>query len=156
MEIAGPASGRMLPTLVLRGPQGEEVPLWRYRARCPLVILVHRGPTDLPWVRTFAARYADFHEAQAEVLAVGPEPLLGLPFPTLLDHGGRLAAALALQPPAIMVADRPGEVWAAWGDATLESLPDPDEVRSWLEYAMSECRECFCCELVWPAELMGR
>jgi hypothetical protein len=22
----------------------------------------------------------------------------------------------------------------------------------WLEYTLSECRECFCCELAWPED----
>jgi hypothetical protein len=29
-------------------------------------------------------------------------------------------------------------------------LPDAAALAGWLEYALSECRECFCCELAWP------
>jgi hypothetical protein len=55
------------------------------------------------------------------------------------------------------VADRPGEIWAAWGATRVEppELPGADELVTWLEYAQSECRECFCCERVWPPELSG-
>src|SRR5690606_12625807 len=114
----------------------------------------HRGETDLPWINAIAARYADIKAAGAEVLAVGPSALASLPFPSLLDQPGRLAASLGLEVPAVIVADRPGEVWAAWGAGDPASLPSPDDILAWLEYAQSESRECACGDLVWPAELM--
>jgi hypothetical protein len=92
------------------------------------------------------------------VLAIGPAPLADLPYPVLLDPAARLAAALrklgVLPPgggPALLIVGRTGEIWAAWSGADA-ALPDVAEITSWLEYTLSECRECFCCELAWPED----
>lgn len=72
-----------------------------------------------------------------------------LPYPVILDPTNRLARALDLPLPAILIVGRTGELWAAWG-GDHAALPDVTEINSWLDYSLSECRECFCCELAWP------
>ncbi|HEY7064487.1 MAG TPA: redoxin domain-containing protein [Chloroflexota bacterium] len=151
-QLLGPSSGRLLPSLELAFADGRPAPLWDYRGRGPLVVFLHEAP-DCARCRArlaeLAAAHAGYREVGAQALAVGRGAPPGLPYPALLDPAGRLAAALGLPLPALLVVGRTGEVWAAWGGAH-DALPDTAEIAGWLEYALSECRECFCCELAWP------
>ncbi len=162
-RLAGPSSGRMLPSLELRFADGRPAPLWEFRGRGPLVVFLHQAPACAACaarLAELAAGHPHYRELGAQVLAVGREAVAGLPFPLLLDPGQRLAAALRQEGilpqaglPALLVVGRTGEVWAAWAGAHAV-LPAAAEIESWLEYALSECRECFCCERAWPEEWM--
>jgi peroxiredoxin len=158
-NLTGPSSGRLLPSLELAHADGSRAPLWEYRGRGPLLVYLHAAP-DCADCRTrlaaLAAAHPGYRELGAQVLAVGAQAVPSLPYPVLLDPGGRLAAALVAAsvlptaaPPALLVVGRTGEIWAAWAGAHA-ILPDAAEIAGWLEYALSECRECFCCELAWP------
>jgi peroxiredoxin len=194
-QLAGPSSGRLLPSLELQHADGRPAPLWEYRGRGPLVVFLHAASgcaACAARLAELAAAHASYRELGAQVLAIGaalPYPATAapalfdhgattpdrtpavsslhgspehdtaptsLPYPVLLDPRGRLADALAhagvlpaAATPALLVVGRTGEIWAAWaGDHAV--LPDAAEIMSWLEYALSECRECFCCELAWP------
>ena len=167
-QLLGPSSGRLLPSLELAFPDGRPAPLWDYRGRGPLVVFLHEAPACAACatrLAELAAAHAGYRELGAEVLAVGRAGSAGpsyrafparsgsalpaLPYPVLLDPAGRLANALGLRLPALLVVGRTGELWAAWG-SDHAALPDAAEIAGWLEYALSECRECFCCELAWP------
>ena len=158
-HLAGPSSGRLLPSLELQHADGRPAPLWEYRGRGPLVVYLHAAPgcaACAARLAELAAAHPGYRELGAQVLAVGTAAISGPPYPVLLDPRGRLADALARAgvlpapaTPALLVVGRTGEIWAAWaGDHAV--LPDAAEIVSWLEYALSECRECFCCELAWP------
>jgi hypothetical protein len=157
----------MLPHLELRFADGRPAPLWEYRGRGPLVVYWHGAPACTACaarLADLAERHADYRAMGAQVLAVGRVAVPDAPYPTLVDPDARLAHALVragvlphAQPPALLVVGRTSEIWAAWGTppstADLNAhalLPDQDELAGWLEYALSECRECFCCELAWP------
>jgi peroxiredoxin len=150
--LLGPSSGYMLPSLELTFADGRPAPLWDYRGRGPLVVFLHEAPgcaACAARLGELAAAHPGYRELGAQVLAIGRAAPAGLPYPVLLDPAGRLAAALGLPLPALLVVGRTGEVWAAWG-GDHAALPDAAEIAGWLEYALGECRECFCCELAWP------
>jgi peroxiredoxin len=159
--LAGPTSGQVLPSLELRFGDGRPAPLWDYRGRGPLVVFLHDAPgcaACAARLAALAAAHAGFREMGAQVLAIGRAPLVGLPYPALIDPPARLAAALQKQGvplsaggPALLIVGRTGAIWAAWSGADA-ALPDVAEITSWLEYTLSECRECFCCELAWPED----
>ncbi|HLH21351.1 MAG TPA: hypothetical protein VK066_02435 [Chloroflexota bacterium] len=151
-QLLGPSSGRLLPSLELAFPDGRPAPLWDYRGRGPLVVCLHEAPgcaACAARLAELAVAHPGYREIGAQALAVGRAAPPDLPYPTLLDPAGRLASALDLPLPALVVVGRTGEVWAAWGGEHA-ALPDAGEIAAWLEYALSECRECFCCELAWP------
>ncbi len=151
-QLLGPSSGRLLPSLELQFPDGRLAPLWEYRGRGPLVVVLHEAPgcaRCAARLADLAAAHPGYRERGAQVLAIGPAAPPGLPYPMLLDPARRLARALGLPLPALLVVGRTGEIWAAWG-GDHAALPDAAEVDGWLEYALAECRECFCCELAWP------
>jgi peroxiredoxin len=151
-QLLGPSSGRMLPSLELAFADGRAAPLWDYRGRGPLVVFLHDALACAAcdgYLAGLAAAYRDYREMTVQVLAVGRSTPPGLPYPVLLDPTDRLARALGLPFPALLVVGRTGEIWAAWG-GDHAGLPDAKEINGWLDYALSECRECFCCELAWP------
>jgi peroxiredoxin len=152
VQLLGPSSGRLLPSLDLAFADGRPAPLWDYRGRGPLVVFLHDAPACAECaarLTELAAAHPGYRALGAQVLAVGRAAPPDLPYPALLDAAGRLGRALGLPTPALLVVGRTSEVWAAWG-GDHAALPDATEVAGWLEYALSECRECFCCELVWP------
>lgn len=157
----GPSSAQLLPSLELAFADGHLAPLWDYRGRGPLLVCLHDAPgcaACATYLATLAHDHPDYRALGAQVLAIGREAPPGPLYPTLVDPGARLAHALTRQgvlphptPPALLVVGRTGAIWAAWhGDHA--ALPDHAELMSWLEYALSECRECFCCELAWPED----
>ena len=157
---AGPGSGYLLPGLELRHPDGQPAPLWAYRGRGPLVVYLHEvaAPDGQGYLAMLAAARRRFEELGARVVVVASAPVGGVPLISLVDPTQRLAQRLAADgllpqpaPPAILVVGRTGEVWAVWA-GSYATLPGQPELEEWLEYALSECRECFCCELVWPSE----
>jgi peroxiredoxin len=148
----GPGSGWLLPSLELAHADGRRAPLWDYRGRGPLVVFLHTGhacAACATLLAALAARYRAYRAIGVQIVAVGQGPEPDLPYPALVDPAGRLAAALSLSVPALLVVGRTGEIWAAWS-ASHAALPAAAEIDQWLEYALSECRECFCCEQVWP------
>lgn len=160
-RLAGPSSGCLLPSLELQFPDGRRAPLWDYRGRGLLVVYWHGAPgcaACRTLLAALAAAHPQYREVGAQVLAIGAAAVADVPYPVLLDPAGRLAARLAdagvlptAAPPALLVVGRTGELWAAWGGAHA-ALPSPAQLWDWVESALSECRECFCCEQVWPAE----
>ena len=73
-----------------------------------------------------------------------------LPFRLLSDAAGQVATREALVVPAVLIADRFGEVWAAWLAGDRHAFPSAKEIASWLEFIELQCRECEAPE--WPAE----
>lgn len=155
----GPSSGYLLPGLELRHPDGTAAPLWAWRGRAPLVVYLHAPgrPASEAYLERLWALAPRLAAAGAQLLVVSEAPL-DRAASWLLDAPGRLAARLRDDrvlappvPPGVLVVGRTGEVWAGW-PREGDSLPDATELLDWVEYALAECRECFCCEPVWPVE----
>jgi hypothetical protein len=47
-----------------------------------------------------------------------------------------------LPPPAVLVADRWGEIQAVWTAESPAGLPDPQELLEWLAHIQHACPEC--------------
>lgn len=155
----GPGAGYLLPSLELRHPDGTAAPLWAWRGRGPLVVYLHAAgaPASQAHLERVLALEPQLVAAGARLLVVTDAPL-DQTVPWLLDAAGRLAARLRHDavlappvPPGLLVVGRTGEVWVGW-PRHGGSLPEARELLDWVEYALAECRECFCCEQVWPAE----
>jgi peroxiredoxin len=149
--IRGPYSGQYLAPFELPAGDGRRIKLWDYRLRRNLVLFVHHGPA-CPRCRAeltrFARHYPQFRERDAEVLAIGPDEPgalaglaadLGLPFPLLSDPGGIVAGRQRVTRPAILVASRVEEIWAAWAPPDELDLPSQEEILGWLEFVVLQC-----------------
>ncbi|RMG51651.1 MAG: hypothetical protein D6723_10205 [Acidobacteria bacterium] len=141
---------------------------WDYKQRRNLVLFFFHGGRCSSCCRRLAevvARYAEFRELEAEVLAISPEPVEALnrlaeelapPFPLLADarseafhryvHWTRSEAL----PTAVFIADRWGELVAHMIAPEADRLPSEREIRAWLQFIEIQCPECHLPE--WPME----
>src|SRR5579859_7447473 len=153
-------AGEMLPQFRLPAADGRTVQLWDYKQRQALVLIILHGPDCAECGRlleAYAARYAEFREQGAELLALLPAPLeqverlqaeLRLPFPLLADATGETLARLSAwdvarraAQPAILVADRYGALYRRSSAASEGALPAPDVALKDLEYIGMQCPE---------------
>jgi peroxiredoxin len=162
-QIRGPHSGRYLAAFELPAADGRRIKLWDYRLRRNLLLFFHHGaacPRCRAELARFARHYPQYRERDAEILAIGPdEPTalailaatLGLPFPLLSDPGGVVAGRQRMTLPAVLVANRVEEIWAAWAPANDLDLPSQEEILGWLEFVVLQCHNG-CGRPEWGAE----
>jgi hypothetical protein len=143
---------KRLPELRLPSlPDGAPLRLRASARRSPLLLLVDDVDCAecAALVRRLEAEAEALRDWDARVLIVVPEPLAeagrfpsaGI-FPVLSDAESRLATALSVRAPALVIADQWGEVYvreeAGEGHAFL-ALPD---ILDWLRYLDIQCPEC--------------
>lgn len=150
--VAGPESGRALRGFALPDTAGRTVDLWGFRGRTNLVLFYHHGggcPSCRAYLAALAAGLPALREEEAAVLAIGPDDragardlasALGQPFPFLSDPDGK-ATQPGLPAPALVVADRYGQVWAAWAGGEAHALPGVGEIADWLRFIGLQCPE---------------
>ena len=51
-------------------------------------------------------------------------------------------AIAGIQSPAVVIADRWGEIYYVTHTARAADLPSPDDILEWLEYVQNQCPEC--------------
>ena len=44
--------------------------------------------------------------------------------------------------PSLVIADRWGEIWAAWAGGADHRLPSRQDILQWLEFIQAQCPEC--------------
>lgn len=149
-ELTNPQ--RRLPNLALpRAPGGEPCPLRPPVRRSPVLVLVHGAgcAACVEYVARLQAEAGRIEEWNGRPLVIAPEELAragdigartGLP--VLADPERRLGAALSVGPPAVVVADRWGEVHEVHEAGEEHRFPEPDAVVSWLRYLAIQCPEC--------------
>ncbi len=136
----------------MHGPQD-------YKQRDHLLLLIVRSvalPATRGLLRQFAEAEPVLREEHCSLLAISPDQVaanaeaqtsLQLSFPLLADPAGRVIALLtrwdaaerAFQP-AILLADRYGEIYRRWVGAHEDELPPLSELLSCLDYL-----NCLCC-----------
>src|SRR3990170_6465302 len=138
----------MLQGFRLGSTEGETVDLRTYRGRKNLVVLFFEPGCEecLRFLTDAAARYADFRDMEAEILAVGRGAAehiahaLGdshLPFSVLADPDGATLGRYSDSVPAIFVADRFGEIRLTSGGR--DHALDQDKVLTMLHLIELEC-----------------
>jgi peroxiredoxin len=150
----------MLQPFSLPKGDGTIVRLADYKQRSNVVLVLHHGGT-CPFCRAFlisiGEQVASYAEAESVVLGISADGLettgeltraLRLPFDLLSDPSGLVAAREQLATPALVIADRFGEVWAAWRAGERHAFPSRAEVGEWLQFVELQCRECEAPE--WP------
>lgn len=148
--VAGP-EGRMVGPFTLPAADGQQIRFRDYRQRRNLVVIFHHGRSCAACRRLLqhvAAHHSQFQAQQATVLAIGPDQgaraqeLIGElheAMPVLIDPTGRTAARAGFQVPALLVADRWGEIWAAWEGGATHTLPEVEELEEWLTVVQCDC-----------------
>jgi peroxiredoxin len=165
---ARPAKGQLIRDFTLTSTLGQPISLSDYRGRSNLVLVFAGGGDGSPDLRILAeiaADYARFLDGQTQVLAIMQctqakaariKEEAKLPFPLLVDEDGRIhrpaGAADNYGHPAtaIYITDRFGEVFAVYRAAEGHTMPDLQEIVTWLAFINSQCPECSPPE--WPAQ----
>ena len=96
--------------------------IWQ-RRELVLVAVDRRDSDWQPYVRSIGERFAD-RDGTGAALVVTADQVPGI------------------QPPAVVVADRWGEVHFAAHSPHAAELPGADELRDWLEHVQQKCPEC--------------
>lgn len=116
----------------------------------PVVLLLHGFDcTDCQaYLDRLAARRAELGDWDGELIVVLPtaEPGReeeGAWAPLVLhDDDARLARRLGVKPPAVVIADRWGEIRLLDPAGDNHAFHDPDEIVAWLRFIAIECPEC--------------
>ncbi len=144
---------RRLRDFRLPGADGREVRTTDFRQRRNLVVVFHHGggcPICVDYLDNLADHVSDLAGEEAVALAVGAEDeaatralweRLDRRLTCLADPSGNAAGAERLGIPAVIVADRFGQVWAAWSGGASHALPGPDDVVEWLRFVEMQCPE---------------
>ena len=144
---------RRLPdaSLVPLARDGDAVPLRAHRRATVLVLLDERtDERDVAYLRELAKAEMSLRGWDGRVLVVvagdgaalrallldAPPPL---PFPVLADPQGTLAAAAGVAPPALVVTDQYGEVYAAHEAGPTREWLAVTEIEGWLRYLSIRC-----------------
>jgi peroxiredoxin len=165
---ARPAKGQLIRDFTLTSTLGQPISLSDYRGRSNLVLVFVGGgdsSPDLKILAEIAADYGRLIDEQTQVLAIMQctqakavriKEQANLPFPLLVDEDGRIhrpaGAADNYGHPAtaIYITDRFGEVFAVYRAAEGHTMPDLQEIVTWLAFINSQCPECSSPE--WPAQ----
>jgi peroxiredoxin len=139
-----------LPELRLPALSGGATYALRLGRTSPVLALVHGAGCE-PCERFVAeldALAPELREWDARVLVVGPEapdddgPPRDSRFPRLSDPEGRLASALAVRAPAVVIADQWGAVHERSPAGDGHHFPAPAEIVDWLRFLAVRCPEC--------------
>lgn len=133
-----------LHTFRLPDQHGREISLWDYKQRQP-VVLVFCGEDGEALLRGFAARYAEYRNAGAEVLAITPNPPSAAaqwPFPILIDSDGRTRDRYVEHTPVIMVLDSYNTLYERMDGPWPGGDPDHRRLLSAIRESELRCPEC--------------
>ena len=154
LVISGPASGHHLHAFTLPDATGQPVQLWQYLQRSNVLLFFHHEVNCAAceaFLHVLAAQLDAYRQEETAVVAIGlSEPAenrqmasrLGHPFPFLSDPAGRIIAHQGLAPPLLIIADRWGEIWAAWLGGTNHRFPSEQDILQWLSFIEAQCPEC--------------
>lgn len=152
--IRGPASGQRLHAFTLPDATGQPVQGWQYRQRSNVLLFFHHGANCAAceaFLRTLTAHLERYRQEETAVLAIGPgeqaenqqmAARFGHLLPFLSDPAGRVIAQQGLALPALIIADRWGEIWAAWLGGTTHQFPSEQDILRWLSFIEIQCPEC--------------
>ena len=138
---------KRLPELSLPSlPDGRMVPLRLPGRRAPLLVLVHPGGCEAcaAFVAGVAAASESLRDWDGYALVIRPDEggAAGAGVTTLADREGRAAAALAVAPPAVVVADQWGEIHLRHEAGNAHDFPSIAELVEWLRFLAIQCPEC--------------
>jgi peroxiredoxin len=141
---------RRIPDFAFATRSGTPRSLRPAGRRSPVLVLVHPGACEAcaAFIGRLRAASEMLHAWDGDVLVITPETLgdsgnaSAERFPLLSDPEQRLASALAIAPPAVVIADQWGEVHEITEAGDEHRFSGVDEIESWLRYLAIQCPEC--------------
>ena len=130
---------RMLPDITLPDSEGVARRVRASGDRSVLLVLVHEGCGDCrAWVEALADERAEIAAWKGEVKVIASRAD-AYPFPLLVDADARIASALGLAAPAVVIADQWGGIHeAAQGHAFIPI----ESAIEWIRHLATQCPEC--------------
>jgi peroxiredoxin len=158
---------QMIPPVTARALDGRVVRAWDFKQKKNLALaFLHAECAECEaWLRALARSAAQLDEHEAVALAVFPaSPQRALenlapPIIVAVDMSGRSQrrflgddafSSAGLERAGVFVADRFGELFAAWPAYRNHKLPSVEELLSWLAHIQVACEECGAPS--WPIE----
>lgn len=145
MEPMRVGDGRMLRYFALPDAAGRRFDLEQFQRQRGLVIFFGHADCDrcAALLRDYTAHAATIRDEGAEpVVVLDAPPRLGGPITVLVDEEGKAVQVQGLHIPALLVADRYGEVYAAWQGGADHALPSGEDVTEWVVSVERLCEEC--------------
>lgn len=154
LVISGPASGQRLHAFTLPDSTGQPVQLWQYLQRRNVMLFFHHGENCTAceaFLQALGAELETYRQEETAVIAIGSDGSAenrqvvaqpGHPFPCLNDPEGHVIAQQGLIPPSLIIADRWGEIWAAWQCGPDHQFPSQRDILQWLSFIEAQCPEC--------------
>ena len=148
------AEGRLLRSFTLPGFDGTPVDTFRYRGRQSLIILFHDGADCAECaglLRKLAADSARFEAEGAQLISVstgdGPDERalaesIAPHILTLFDPQRKASGVQGFTPPALVITDRYGEIFALWRPDDEQALPAVEDIYGWLVWIEAQCAAC--------------
>jgi peroxiredoxin len=118
--------GDSVPDFEVRTPAGAPVSysaIWQHRNLLLVVMPALDSESTRAYARDVTDRFREFRSQDVECV-ITADPVDGI------------------SSPAVVVADRWGEVVFAAEPTDVAGLPAPDDVIDWVRYTMSKCPEC--------------
>lgn len=130
----------IVPPLVLPSMEGEEVSLWQFRQRQPVVVVFLGEDRENLWTE-WEQHYPRFQQRGVALWIVRSSPPdSGQCLPLLIDEKERQTRRYTRRLPTVWVVDRFGELSACWEGK--ENLPGHGAVMEEILYLESQCPEC--------------
>lgn len=149
MEPIRFADGRMLRYFELPDASGQLSNLEKYQRQRSLVLFFGHGDCA-----RCAALLRDYANWAASIRGEGAEPVAVLDsagentglvagqVALLVDSEGRAVQAQGLRAPALLIADRYGEIYVAWEGGPTHALPSGEDILGWVVAIERLCEEC--------------
>jgi len=146
LAVYGSTGRCAIPPFSLPRADGTRVSAWDYRQRSNLLIFFHHGLACAGCraiLGDLAKNLGRYLSEETAVLAIGPDDAAAAEhLPLLIDPSCETARHCGLMPPALVIADRYGEIWSAWTGGEAHDLPDQEQVLMWVERLEMQCEEC--------------
>lgn len=136
---------RMLPDMVLPDRSGTPRRVRASGDRSVLLVLVHsRCHTCREWLERLGEQKDEVEDWKGEmkVVASSPEENRLDAFTLLVDPRGRLATALGVTEPAVVIADQWGGIHEADQAGEEHAILSIASVVEWIRHLATECPEC--------------
>lgn len=142
--------GRRLPDLSFPALDGGGTHRLRQGRRSPVLLLVHDSHCAAcrAYVRKLEEWSASLGEWDGRILVLSPEHPEDVPgtksdaIPILADPERRIAGALSVRHPAVIIADQWGQVHASLPAGEDHDFPSASEIEEWLRFLAIQCPEC--------------
>jgi hypothetical protein len=135
---------RHLPDVDLVSNTGADEQLLRH-GRAMLLVVRHEAGCHscIDYVRSLAEAKEELNSWDMDVAVISSHPVAAEnTFRYFVDAEHRLAGAMGIEPPFVMVVDQWGDVKELYEAGDSHNFPNADAFIAWARYLATQCPEC--------------